>query len=206
MRHNAPSVFGFWLLAFSLLLLAVSCQNGYKQIEERCETICVDSLTYDYHIVNSDGEYEGRLMLVQMTDTLNIIRHIRNDSVVSEWALRYPVYRFICGNLAGDEMPEIMAGVVKKTHYQKDMGRRLFIFKLHRGEFIRPLWLGSRVGQPLKDFCLEHDSITDYIHTWEHTVDGKDIEVAYVYEGFGLKFKEYLKRDNETTRQQDNEK
>lgn len=193
MSRYVLSVFCFWLLILSFGLLVYGCQNGQKQIEEGCEVDCVDSVTYDYHTMTPSGEFYGRLMLMQMMDTLNIIRHVKNDSVVSEWVLRYPVYRFVCGNLTGDGMPEIMVGVIKKTHYQKDVGRRLFIFKLHRGDFIRPLWLGSRVGQPLKDFCLEHDSVKSYIHTWEYTFDGKDIEVAYEYKGFGLKFMNYIK-------------
>lgn len=134
----------------------------------------------------------GRVSLSSSGDTLWRICHYVGDSLVDVWAFHDPVYRFDCGDVTGDSVPEILVGVTRGTRYRPEPDRRLFIFKLYRGELIRPLWLGSRVGLPLVDFRVERDSVPAMVHTWERRPDSTHVQAIYRLQGFGLKFVRYL--------------
>ena len=131
---------------------------------------------------------EGVLRLVAVTDSTNRIEHVKGDSVVDTWKLDYPVYRFTCGDMTADSIPEVLVGTIKTTRYRPEKDKRLFIFHLYKGRFIRPLWLGSRVGCPLIDFKVETDTVPNFVHTWERRDNGDTIEVLYQLKGIGLKF------------------
>ena len=160
----------------------IGCRQ--KEAEREYSLVQVDSVTFRYG--STIGE--GVLRLVAVTDSTNRIEHVRGDSVVDTWKLDYPVYRFTCGDMTGDSIPEVLVGTIKATRYRPEKDKRLFIFHLYKGRFIRPLWLGSRVGCPLIDFKVETDTVPNLVHTWERK-DGDTIEVLYQLKGFGLKYK-----------------
>lgn len=132
-----------------------------------------------------------RISLEQLGDSMNMlfldVDGMRCDSI----SLPYPIYRFDCGDLTGDGVPEVCVGVVKPTRYWSE-GKRLFIYHLYRGRYIRPLWLGSRVGRPLLDFHICRDSMPARIHTEECGPDSTRIRNEYSYQGFGLRFRRQL--------------
>ena len=165
-----------------VLCSLIGCRQ--KEAEREYSLVQVDSVTFRY----SSTIGEGVLHLVAVTDSTNCIEHVRGDSVVDTWKLDYPVYRFTCGDMTGDSIPEVLVGTIKSTRYRPEKDKRLFIFHLYKGRFIRPLWLGSRVGCPLIDFKVETDSMPNLVHTWEHKDNGDTIEVLYQLKGFGLKF------------------
>lgn len=103
-------------------------------------------------------------------------------------SLPYPVYRFDAGDLTGDSIPEVTIGVIKPTKYWKEPAKRLFIYHLYHGKYIRPLWLGSRVGSPLVDFKVCRDSFPAVIHTIEMNSDSSQFSAEYRLQGFGLKY------------------
>ena len=164
-----------------VLCSLIGCRQ--KETEREYSLVQVDSVTFRY----SSTIGEGILRLVAVTDSTNCIEHVRGDSVVDTWKLDYPVYRFTCGDMTGDSIPEVLVGTIKATRYRPEKDKRLFIFHLYKGRFIRPLWLGSRVGCPLIDFKVETDTVPNLVHTWERK-DGDTIEVLYQLKGFGLKF------------------
>ena len=67
------------------------------------------------------------------------------------FTLNYPVYRFCTGDVDGDGSIDALVGVIKKTRFHQEEGRRIFIFKQVDGK-VRPMWLGSRLGAELVDF------------------------------------------------------
>lgn len=144
----------------------------------------VDDSTFQY---SKDGE-TWSLRLDKESDSLYGIVHMVGDSVVDEWTLRHEVYRFDCGDLNGDGLPEIVVGVTKPTRYRPQNDRRLFIYHLYAGRFIRPLWLGSRLGGKLLDFAVVRDSVPALVRSLETDGDSNAVERIYRYEGFGLKF------------------
>ena len=179
MRLIAKTIMTVWLL-----LSLISCGQKQKEAVREYGVVQEDSVTFRY----SSTIGEGVLRLVAVTDSTNRIEHLKGDSVVDTWKLDYPVYRFTCGDMTGDSIPEVLVGTIKATRYRPEKDKRLFIFHLYKGQFIRPLWLGSRVGCPLIDFKVETDSIPNLVHTWEHKDNGDTIEVLYQLKGFGLKF------------------
>lgn len=132
-----------------------------------------------------------RVSLEQLSDSLHMLFLDVNGVRCDSMPLPYPVYRFDCGDLTGDGAPEVCVGVVKPTRYWPE-GRRLFIYHLYRGRYIRPLWLGSRVGRTLLDFYVCRDSVPACIHTEECDPDSKRVRNEYFYQGFGLRFRKHL--------------
>lgn len=146
---------------------------------------CTDIPRYTYR--NSKGE-KRVISLECVNDSLYILHHTVNGTSVSDWKLPYPVYRFECGDLTGDGIPEIAVGVIKPTRYFPRPEKRLFLFKLYKERWIRPLWLGSRLARPLMDFQMVRDSVPARILTTERKADGSFVQALYRQEGFGLIF------------------
>lgn len=119
----------------------------------------------------------------------------RKDSLIniSRWPLDYEVFRFDNGDVNRDGTTDILIGVIKPTRFDSICRKRLFIFKLIDGN-IRPLWLGSRVSQPLIDFKF-HSENTGIIRTIELERNNTYLVAEYSWKGFGLDFKRYLARE-----------
>ena len=172
------------ILTVCLLGSLIGCGQRQEEAVREYSVVQVDSVTCQYRCAIG----EGVLRLVSVTDSTYSIEHVVNGKVADTWTLNYPVYRFTCGDMTGDSIPEVLVGTIKTTKYRHSKDRRLFIFHLYKGRFIRPLWLGSRVGSPLIDFEVMTDTVPNLVHTWERNKDGDTIEILYRYKGFGLKY------------------
>ena len=144
----------------------------------------------------SDGKegFSYHLECVNINDSCNVVRLFVNDGLADTLLLPYPVYRFERADVTGNGTDEVLVGVVKETKYWHESARRLFIYHLYHGRYIRPLWLGSRVGHPLVDFHVCRDSFPACIHTKEVLRDGMFCYNEYRLRGFGLKFSKEIKR------------
>ena len=69
------------------------------------------------------------------------------------------------------------------------------LFKITEDFYIRPLWLGSRVGQPLVDFGIVPGEEGNLIRTIEREQSGKYLLAEYRWRGFGLEFIRYIERE-----------
>jgi hypothetical protein len=116
-------------------------------------------------------------------------------SKVSEWKLRYPVFHFECADMDADGVKDILVGVVKATKYDSVKRKRIFIFKLLDG-YIRPMWLGSRVSQPLEDFRVVAGSNGQVVRTIEIEQNGNYLVAEYTWKEFGLTFVRYVLRNS----------
>lgn len=112
-----------------------------------------------------------------------------NDSLywLNDWRLPYPVYQFQTGDINGDGEIDAMVGVVKKTRFYQETGRRLFIFKQVNGK-VRPLWLGSKLGGILEDFRYKDGKI----RALESTTDSLYVVSDYKWSSFGMKFDHFI--------------
>jgi len=132
------------------------------------------------------------VLLEQYFDSLSVLKLFVNDSLNSTWELKYPVYQINFGDVNNDSIPEIIVGTIKATRYDPKIDKRLFIFKITDDYYIRPLWMGSRVSQPLVDFSLKEQYPISKIRTIEREQDGTYLVAEYRWRGFGLDFVEYI--------------
>ncbi len=114
----------------------------------------------------------------------------KNDSLyyLNGFPLPYPVYRFCTGDVNGDGSEDALVGVVKKTRFHRELGRRIFIFKQIDGQ-ARPLWLGSKLGGILQDFRYTEKGT---VRSLETTTDNRYVVAEYHWDGFGLAFSRFL--------------
>lgn len=144
----------------------------------------------------TDGK-TTEVSLEKKSDSLYILHLTTEQPFHSTWELPYPVYRFDYGHITGEGNPEIVVGVIKPTRFDPKPDKRLFIYRIAEGIYIRPLWLGSRVAQPLEDFKVIRTETPARIRTIERERSGKFLVAEYKWRGFGLDFKGYVKREIE---------
>ena len=124
--------------------------------------------------------------LRQATDTTAVLT-LTTDSTAEYCRIPYRTYRFCTGDIDGDGRAEAMVGVIKRTRFDKEMGRRLFIYK-NLGGRIRPLWMGSRLGGILEDFRYTDGKI----RSLETDRRGLYYVAEYKWHQFGLDFERFL--------------
>lgn len=141
------------------------------------------------------GNDTVEVSLTKLNDSLYHINMMVNGMYHSNWPLEYPVYRFDYGNIRGNGFTDIAVGVVKPTRFDPKPDNRLFLFRITEDYYIRPLWLGSRVAQPLVDFRLTNKDEKGFIRTVEKEKSGNYLVANYRWRGFGLEFVNYVERE-----------
>lgn len=145
--------------------------------------------------VETSNETNVEISLKQNADhSSTLVSSDQAGHTISKWKLDYPVFHFECADVNADGMDDILVGVIKKTRFDSVCRKRIFIFKLFEG-YVRPLWLGSRVSQPLEDFKVIHSKPVNLICTIEQEKNGKYLIAEYKWKGFGLTFVKYTKRN-----------
>ncbi|WP_299257156.1 hypothetical protein [uncultured Aquimarina sp.] len=142
---------------------------------------------------NTVKEKNDGIVLVKKHDSLYYIQ-IKSDSLIDSWKLPYPVYQFQIGDVNANGKKDILVGVIKTTRFDSVKGKRLFIFKNYKG-YVRPLWLGSRLGKPLIDFNFVKRKDGNFIRSIEKEKSGKVLIAEYKWRRFGLEFKRYIHRE-----------
>ena len=148
-------------------------------------TVCHRLLVIGIWLVATTA-FGQKFSLEQKNDTLSFLT-LKTDSTCDRWELPYPVYQFCTGDVDGNGSTDAMVGVVKSTRYYKEKGRRIFIFKNYNG-YVRPLWMGSKLGGILEDFRFK-DGL---IRSLETTKDGKYVVAEYRWAHFGMGFERFL--------------
>lgn len=148
-------------------------------------TVCQRLLVIGIWLVATTA-FGQEFSLEQKNDTLSFLT-LKTDSTCDRWELPYPVYQFCTGDVDGNGSTDAMVGVVKSTRYYKEKGRRIFIFKNYNG-YVRPLWMGSKLGGILEDFRFK-DGL---IRSLETTKDGKYVVAEYRWAHFGMGFERFL--------------
>ena len=137
----------------------------------------------------------GGFSLEKVNDTLyNIV--LETDSCRDVWELRFPVYRFCTGDMDGDSIVDAIVGVEKKTRFDPIVRKRVFMFR-NLGGKVRPLWMGSRLGQPVVDFNVVVVDGETRLRSIEEEKNGKFLVAEYKWSSFGVKFIRYICRDFE---------
>jgi hypothetical protein len=155
-------------------------------------TACQSNEAIEYTIDSNDSRVK---VFIKKAGAVNYLQCQDGDTILSSWPLRYPVYRFLKGDVNNDGRDDLAVGVIKPTRGDPVARKRLFLFQV-RNKAIIPLWLGSSLSHPLEDFNvrIKNDSIT-VIRSLEKERSGQYLVAEYEWLGFGLSFNEYLKRE-----------
>ncbi len=141
----------------------------------------------------SPKEKQAAFQLKTIHEHLSILK-IETDSTQDEWELPYPVYQYQIGDIDENGVDDAIVGVIKMTRFDSSMGKRIFFFKNYHG-LVRPLWMGSRLGQPIEDFRFIKKEEGARIRSIELEKNGKYLVAEYKWRKFGLEFTEYLDRE-----------
>lgn len=134
-----------WL---SALIIGLSGSKEISEFSESSELSECSESSEDSE--SSESSEPSALSPYSLTRTHDSLYHL------NEFRLPYPVYRFCTGDVNGDGSTDALVGVIKRTRFHRDMGRRIFIFKQVEGK-VRPLWMGSKLGGILQDFRVIED-------------------------------------------------
>ncbi|GGX10444.1 hypothetical protein [Aquimarina muelleri] len=139
---------------------------------------------------------KGSFSLLKENDSLYYLT-ITSANNSDKWKLPYPVYQFQTGDVDGNGIEDALIGVIKPTRFDSIKANRLFIFKNYRG-LVRPLWLGSRLSQPLVNFSFKKKEKYTRIRSVEREKSGKYLVAEYKWRKFGLEFTKYLRRETDS--------
>jgi len=99
----------------------------------------------------------------------------------------YEIFHMETGDVNHDGKTDICMGIIKPTPFDSVFKKRLFIFQIDR-DYIRPLWLGSRLVYPMEEFKICKDSDRYTIKT----IERQNIDLfcinEYRWESFGMSF------------------
>lgn len=124
---------------------------------------------------------EGQTFTLQhKSDSLSLLV-LESSENRDVWKLPYPTFAFATGDVNGDGVTDALVGVVKPTRFDPRMARRLFVFQqIH--DYVRPLWLGSRLAGELFDFAFGDGQLT----TLEQETDRSWFVGTYRWDHFGF--------------------
>jgi hypothetical protein len=69
----------------------------------------------------------------------------------------YTIFDLQVGDINDDGKTDMCVGIIKPTPFDPVLKKRLFIFQIDRN-YIRPLWLGSRLAHGYEDFKIVKDA------------------------------------------------
>lgn len=75
-------------------------------------------------------------------------------------------FRMEIANINHDQHQDVLLGVIKATHFDPQVKKRLQIYQLKDGHIL-PLWLGSRLTKSLEDFTVFAKNGKDYVRAIE---------------------------------------
>ena len=103
----------------------------------------------------------------------------------------YEVFEMETGDVNHDGKTDICIGIIKPTPFDPVLKKRLFIFQIDR-DYIRPLWLSSRLVNPLEEFIVFNNKEGCTIRSIERK--NKDLYFIHEYrwESFGMSFMKEL--------------
>ncbi len=101
-------------------------------------------------------------------------------TVVSPWKIEI-------GNIDYTDGPQVIIGVNKSTHFDKEVNNRLFVFNWN-GEKLYKKWTGTRLGYYLKDFYIIDflDIKGDELVVLDKNEEGMERLLVYYWMDFGF--------------------
>jgi hypothetical protein len=164
---------GWWL---GLLLILLGCSGCNRQIDEK-------------HLHISDKSFRGTVTFRWMAKndwyTVDLYDSVsrRSDRII----IPYEIYDIQTGDINRDGHTDICVGLIKPTPFDPVLRKRLFLFRIDR-DYLRPLWLGSRLAYSFERFNVCKTAAGSVVRTMEKERDGKWSVSEYRWQCFGLAF------------------
>jgi hypothetical protein len=159
-----------------------------------CFCSCLKNRPFSKTIKISDAYFKGEV-IEEKIEKLNKYKITINDSITGESDrifTPYEIFQMETGDVNHDGKTDICIGIIKPTPFDPNLKKRLFIFQIER-DYIRPLWLSSRLVRPLERFAIVKDNKgLNMIRTIEQQDKDKYCINEYKWESFGMAFQREL--------------
>src|ERR1700731_4910246 len=119
---------------------------------------CTNNTYFSKSIPIRDAYFKGKV-IVEKIGKLNKYSITIFDSLTGgsdRVYTPYDVFEMETGDVNRDGRTDICIGIIKPTPFDPALKKRLFIFQIDR-DYIRPLWLSSRLVRPLEEFAVLSD-------------------------------------------------
>ncbi len=150
---------------------------------------CTNSTYFSKSIPIRDAYFKGKV-IVEKIEKLDKYRITIIDSVTGgsdHIYTPYDVFEMETGDVNHDGRTDICIGIIKPTPFDPVLKKRLFIFQIDR-DYIRPLWLSSRLVRPLEEFAVLSNDDGCRIRTIERENTDMFCINEYKWESFGMTF------------------
>jgi hypothetical protein len=157
---------------------------------------CFENKKYSKTIKISDAFFNGEI-IVEKIEKLNKYRLtiVNSKTGASDHIYTpYEIFQMDTGDVNHDGKIDICIGIIKPTPFDSVLKKRLFIFQIDR-DYIRPLWLSSRLVNPMEEFTVCKNNHDCTIKTIERQNNNMYCINEYRWESFGMSF---LKEHNDS--------
>lgn len=114
---------------------------------------CGRKKPFAFNTAIRESSFTGTVV-IEKIEKLDKYRISIFDSITGKTDRIYTPYEIFQANIAdanNDGKSDICIGIIKPTPFDPVLKKRLFIFQIDQ-DYIRPLWLGSRLAYPLEEF------------------------------------------------------
>jgi len=150
---------------------------------------CTDNTYFSKSIPIRDAYFTGKVTVEKIRKldkySISIFDSLtgRSDRIYTP----YDVFEMKTGDVNHDGRTDICIGIIKPTPFDPVLKKRLFIFQIDR-DYIRPLWLSSRLVRPLEEFAVLSNEGGCRIRTIERENTDLFCINEYKWESFGMTF------------------
>jgi hypothetical protein len=151
---------------------------------------CSENKPFEKEISINDNYFKGQVKLEKVDKPQKYRLSISNSLTgkTDKIYTPYSVFQMETGDVNHDGKTDICLGIIKPTPFDSVLKKRLFIFQIDQ-DYIRPLWLSSRLVSPLEKFSVAKDSAGKYIiNTLEKQSNDLFYSRTYQWNSFGMTY------------------
>ncbi len=161
----------FPIIIISLLLIISSCSSPFARTESISDEFFTGTVTI-----------EKNKKIQRYTLSINNEKTGGKDRIFTP----YEVFAMHTGDVNGDGRTDICLGIIKPTPFDSVLKKRLFIFQIDK-DYIRPLWLSSRLVRPLEDFkVISRGKVSNILAIEKENGSGYCVS-EYSWSSFGMR-------------------
>ncbi|OYU96510.1 MAG: hypothetical protein CFE21_08985 [Bacteroidetes bacterium B1(2017)] len=173
MEHG--NLIKIWGIALPLLIVFVFLNS------------CGEKPDYNRIIQVNNSLFKGKIEVLRIDKLKKYSLSIENYNTgkTDKIYTPYEIFKLDTGDINQDGKFDLCIGIIKPTPFDTIYKKRLFIFQIDR-DYIRPLWLSSRLVRPLEDFCVINSKGLYSINSIERQSENQYSVQKYTWASFGL--------------------